>query len=169
MLNILHDKINEICPISCLYDGGNGNFRIDYIAQPNQQQLSQINNLLVSWPLDKAKMQKIQELDEYWKTVLDQGWTSPYGWKLGLNNQDVTLLTGAFILLKEAASMGLSNTTTIIDTDSVPHELNLTDMTSLMLAYGQHRSQLSQQYSTKKQTIESAASLSELNNFSVYD
>lgn len=169
MLHILHDKISAICPISCIYDDGNGNFRIDYMVYPNAQQSSQINALLQSWPLDKAKIEKTKELDEYWKSVLAQGWTTPYGWKLGLDNQDVTLLTGAFILLKESSSMGLSNTTSIVDTNSVPHELNVNDMTALMLQYGQYRASLSQIYSTKKQNIDNASSISELNSFSVYD
>lgn len=167
MLHILHDEINEICMISCICELGNNSFRIDYVQQPTQEQLEQINQLIVAWPLKVAKLEKITQLDSNWSNLTNQGWTSPGGWKLGLNTQDVTLLTGAFILLKETSSLGLGNTTSIIDLDNIPHELNLQEMTQLMLLYGQYRSQISQQYSTKKQAIELAASLEDLEDLDI--
>ena len=167
MLHILHDEIAKICPISCICELGNNNYRIDYLEQPTQEQIDQINELIDAWPLDKAKIEKTKKLDEYWNTITTTGWITPYGWSLGLQPQDVTLLTGAFILLKEASNMGLANTTSIIDTNGIAHELNLSEMTQLMLAYGQHRTQISQEYAAKKQIIQTISSISELDDFSV--
>jgi len=44
------------------------------------------------------------------------------------------------------------------------HTLDLSTMTSIMLQYGQFRSQKSQEYSSKYQSIANAQSITELNN-----
>lgn len=164
MLNILHDKINAICPISCLYDSGDGEFRIDYIEQPTEIQLQQINVLLQGWPLEKTKLNKINQLDLDWNNQLKNGWVTPYGWSLGLKTEDVTLLSGAFILAKEAATLGINEPTFIVDTSGVPHNLTLQEMTTLMLQYGQARGALSAWYAQKLKDINDATTIEEVNN-----
>lgn len=93
--------------------------------------------------LDNLKQLKAKELENWWDTTIANGYATPEGWKLGLTTDDVTLLTGAFLLLKEGVNLGLVSTTTIIDTDQVPHTLDLSTMTMLMLGYGNYRSNLS--------------------------
>lgn len=112
--------------------------------------------------LEEAKQQKLEVLDQVWKEKIKSGWETPYGWSLGLDISDVTLLMGAFLLLKEASALGLQNLTTIIDTEGVSHELNIQDLTSLMLAYGQARSQLSQADSLLRLQIKSSTTIEEL-------
>jgi hypothetical protein len=112
--------------------------------------------------LEEAKQQKLEALDEVWKEKIKSGWATPYGWSLGLDISDVTLLMGAFLLLKEASALGLQNSTTIIDIEGVSHELNIQDLTSLMLAYGQARSQLSQEDSLLRLQIKSSTTIEEL-------
>jgi len=111
---------------------------------------------------EDLKRAKLAELDQRWQQIIKQGWETPYGWSLGLDFSDVTLLTGAFLLLKEANSLGLQNSTSIIDTDGTSHEINLSDLTSLMLAYGQYRSQLSQEDALIRTQIKSATTPEEL-------
>jgi hypothetical protein len=114
--------------------------------------------------LDNLKQEKLQILESYWNSKINSGFTTPQGWKLGLSINDVTLLTGAFLLLKEATNLGLANSTDIIDMENNSHSLDLQTMTSLMLAYGQYRSQLSSEYSTFKNQILAANNKMELDN-----
>lgn len=111
--------------------------------------------------LNDIKNQKLASLERAWNTWINNGWTTPEGWKLGLTIADVTLLSGAFLLLKESVNLGLSNTTTIIDLDNMPHTLDLTQMTSLLLNYGNHRATLSANYSNIKTQIQNANSIEE--------
>jgi hypothetical protein len=159
----LHEQINSIVSIEGVQDLGNNTFHIEYLTEPSSEQLTQVNNIIDRWPLYKAKLEKLEQVDISWKNTMSNGWTTPYGWKLGTDNQDVTLLTGAFILAKEANNMGLSTTGTVIDMDGQSHELSLQDMTILMLQYGQFRSQLSSQDALKRELINNANSIDSLN------
>jgi hypothetical protein len=161
-LSKLHEQIDSIVSIEGVQDLGNNTFHIEYLTEPSSEQLTQVNNIIAGWPLFKAKLEKLEQLDISWKTAMSNGWTTTYGWRLGTDNQDVTLLTGAFILAKEANSMGLSTTGTVIDMDGKSHELSLQDMTILMVQYGQFRSQLSSQYAVKRDLINNAVSIEDL-------
>lgn len=166
MLSILHQKIQEIVNIVSISQTSANNFSIEYTDAENvsQQQLDQVNNILNLWPLDQEKFVKLTALDNKWNTDTNNGFSTPYGWKLGLTNNDVTLLTGAFLLAKEASNMGISQNATIIDTNGVSHSIAINDLTLLMLQYGQYRTELSTQYSNTKILIQQASSIEELNN-----
>lgn len=163
MLNILHEKIDEIIAIVGVTQSPDGSYQIHYENEtPNPTQQQQIDQIIQNLPIEILKIQKLEELDNNWQEILKNGWTTPYGWKLGIDTQDVTLLTGAFILAKEAHSMGLSSTGTIIDMGGQSHELSIQDMTILMLQYGQFRSQLSSQDALKRELIKNANSIDSL-------
>lgn len=112
--------------------------------------------------IEEKRTALLAALDILWKETAQTGWKTPYGWNLGLDISDVTLLTGAFLLLKEAVSIGLQTTTTIIDTDGSSHEIGLQDLTYLMLSYGQYRSQLSLVYAAIQHQIKSATTITQL-------
>jgi hypothetical protein len=169
MLNILHNKINNIVPILSVEKISDTNFIVQY-TEPNSvtnEQLILVNNIINSWPLDEAKLNKLQLLDNKWNNQLGEGFLTPYGWRLGLQNSDVTLLTGAFLLAKEAANMNLSQDATIVDLSGISHTLSIYNFTVLMLEYGQYRSELSSNYAATKKAIEEAQSFEELNNIPV--
>lgn len=164
MISILHEKINNIVPIHGVADNGDGSYRVDYIDQPNSEQLNLVNALLDSWPLEKARLEKLELVDHEWQNTLNNGWTTPYGWKLGITTQDVALLNGNFTLAKEASNLGITDPVFVIDTDGEYHEFNLQDLTMLMLQYGQARAVLSSQDAAKRKAIKNATSIEELNN-----
>ena len=97
---------------------------------------------------DQAKV----EFDSWWIEQIEQGFRSADGIRLGLTTEDVTLLTGNFVLAKEAAALGM-DIPPVIDKDGVPHVLDIDDLTTLMLAYGQHRAALSAEYAQRKAAI----------------
>ena len=132
-LKILHKKIAKIIDINGVADNGDGTYGVSYVDSPTQEQLDQVNDIIESWPLEKAKIEKLQEVDEEWKTVLEAGWTTPYGWRLGIDISDIALLNGNFVLAKEAASLGMSSPVFVVDATGESHAFNLTDLTMLML------------------------------------
>lgn len=100
--------------------------------------------------IDRANAQA--ELDAWFAGELAAGFATDGGWKLGLQPEDVTLLTGQFVLAKEAAAASLP-LPPVIDMDGTPHSLAMADLTALMLSYGQHRANLSAEYSTRKASL----------------
>lgn len=165
MLNILHSKINNIAPIISIEEINNSiHIQYENEEEVTDNQRYQINEILNQWPLELAKLEKIKILDNTWNNNIKIGWLTPYGWKLGLDTTDVSLLTGAFLLAKEASTLGLSQEASIIDTDGVSHNISISNFTSLLIQYGQYRSSLSAEYANTKTQIEQCQSLEELNN-----
>lgn len=165
MLNQLLTNLQKIIPVKELIDI-NGNIQVNYFDDnlPNNAQLAQISDILNSWPLDQAKIIKIQQLDVGWKTMLSNGWETPQGYKLGIDISDIALLNGAFTLAKEASLMGINDPVSIVDLDGISHALSLSDLTILMLQYGQARATLSNSYASIKQAINQASSIEEVNS-----
>ncbi len=163
MLNILLSKLQNIIPIKAIVER-NSTIDIEYFIDnmPSESQLLQISNIIDQWPLEKIKLEKIKLLDESWKVRLRTGWETPYGYNLGIDISDVTLLNGAFTLAKEASLMGMNNPTSIVDLDGASHSLSLQDLTTLMLQYGQARASLSNSYASIKQSINMATTTEEL-------
>jgi len=112
--------------------------------------------------LDKAKRDKLTEIDEAWKVTLNNGWQTPEGWSLGIHTDDVALLSAAYALAKEAASLGSTDPVVISDTDSELHSLSVAEMTPLMLAYGAARSQLSGGDAARRKLVKDATAVEEL-------
>lgn len=164
MLHNLLKSLNDIVPVEYIEEK-NQNLVIVYsdpdIVLTTEQQ-SQINALLNTWPVTKLQYQKIKQINNNWKIKLNEGWITSYGWSLGIDVQDVALLTGAFTLAKEASNLGITDPVSIVDKEGLSHELNLADLTSLMLSYGQARSQLSGAYASKLNAIKNATSVEEL-------
>ena len=95
----------------------------------------------------------LANLDFWFKNVIDDGVTTPDGWKLGLSDADVTLLTGQFVLAKEAAAAGV-DLPPVIDQAGVPHLFeSIEELTELMLFYGQARAAISAEYASRKAAI----------------
>jgi hypothetical protein len=168
MLEKLLEQIEGVIPVKAIVSYNNS-VNIEYFDnnQPDQDQLTEINNILASWPLEKVKLQKIQELDNVWKSVMKAGWTTPSGYKLGIDVQDIALFNGVFVLAKEASAIGINDPITIIDLDGVPHSLSLQNLTVLMLQYGQARSAINGQYTSIKQAITSATSIEDVNSINL--
>lgn len=103
-------------------------------------------------PVKKAAIDKkaaLAAIDAWFAGEIAKGFTTTGGWKLGLTESDVTLLTGQFVLAKEADAAGLP-LPPVIDTDGIPHQLSITELTELMLSYGEHRATLSTEYAFRK-------------------
>jgi hypothetical protein len=91
--------------------------------------------------------------DAWFAGEIAKGYETEDGWTLGLAESDVTLLTGQFVLAKEAAAADLP-LPPVIDTAGVAHQLTMPELTALMLGYGAHRAALSTEYAARKAAIE---------------
>jgi hypothetical protein len=108
-------------------------------------------------PAKKAKIDQaeaLREVDAWFQTKLDAGYTADGGYVLGLSDPDVTLLTGNFVLAKEAAALGAPLPPVIDKAGGVHAVESIEDLTLLMLAYGQYRASLSAEYAARKAAIE---------------
>ena len=164
MLNILLNQIQSVIQVKAITEI-NSVINIEYFDNnpPSSSQIDEINNLLIDWPLKKLKLEKLKQLDLAWTETVKAGWTTQAGYKLGIDIQDITLLTGAFILAKEANSIGLTDPSYIVDTEGNSHGLSLPEFTQLMLQYGQARATLSNSYASLKKSINESTTLEELN------
>ena len=163
-LQVLHESIANILSSHGIAENDDGTYRIDYVEPPTPEQLDQVNSIIESWPLEKTKLEKLEEVDAEWKTILEAGWQTPYGWSLGIDIADVALLNGNFVLAKEAAGMGITDPVFVVDTTGESHAFNLADLTALMLQYGQARAVLSSQDAAKRTAINNANTIEELDN-----
>ena len=152
-MQTLHAAIQSITPIDGLSIINDLPSEIGYITPPTPEQEAQIAAVISGWDNLRAKNAQLREIENNWQATIAAGWPTPYGWKLGLTPQDITLLTGAFILAKEAQTMGLASSGVIVDTDGLAHELSVADLTGLMLQYGQARAALSAAYAASKAAL----------------
>jgi hypothetical protein len=171
MIEQLHNEINNIIPINGIeYNYADNICLIHYTdpqTVPSPQQQTEIDDLINAWPLTLSKILKIEELDKDWFNTLNVGWLTPYGWRLGLTNNDVTLLTGVFVLAKEAKALGINDPVSVIDTTGSPRTLSFEDLTLLMLQYGNFRSQLSSKYASIKSQIKNLNSIIEIEQLNI--
>lgn len=92
----------------------------------------------------------LRALEEWFQAQIAAGFTTADGWVMGMEQSDVTLLTGNYVLAKESAALG-GPIPPVVDKDGLPHPFDdITDLTMLMLAYGQHRAEISAEYATRR-------------------
>lgn len=102
-----------------------------------------------------AALNAVKEADLWYADQVMVGFTSSSGIRLGISAEDVALLTGNYVLSKEADSMSLP-LPALIDADGESHSLGLPELTALMLEYGQHRASVSAEYAQRKSAIPAA-------------
>lgn len=161
-LSDLHQRVSLLFPIDGISIDDNNQYIFHSELPIPEDKLSEIYAVIDEWKLDSEKKLKKQILDINWSNRLKSGWTTSFGWNLGLDTQDVSLLTGAFLLAKEASANGIDAPASIVDVNGQSHSLSLSDFTSLMLMYGQARSELSNLYASKLNSINSATNIEDV-------
>lgn len=99
------------------------------------------------------KEHALADLEDWFREVTEPGFATAGGWRLGMTQEDVVLLTGYYVLAKEAAALG-GEIPPLIDKDGVPHPIaEIEELTAIMLAYGQRRAEISAEYAAKRAAI----------------
>jgi hypothetical protein len=156
-----NDEINKVVKTHGLNLNNDGTFRIDYIDEPTQDQLSIVNDMIQKYPLFCKKMEKLEKIQEEWNQTIAQGWDSGQG-ILGISAEDVALLSANFSMAKEAANLGYQ-IPPIITVDS--QEISFSDiqsMTVFMLQYGEFRSSISKTFAARRRAVQNASTIEEV-------
>ena len=96
----------------------------------------------------------LADVDKWFDEQVAAGFTTESGITLGLKESDVTLLTGNYVLAKEASALGME-IPSLVDASGGTHPMaTIEELTAIMLAYGQHRAALSAEYATRKAAVE---------------
>ena len=161
VLNYLHELIEKVCPINGIADLGNDIYRIDYKDEATEQQKQAAQQVIDSWPLEEKKLEKLAKIDAEWDQTIAQGWDSGQG-ILGISANDVALLSGAYALAKEADNLGLPLPKFIAMDNSTVEFSSITEMTMLLLRYGEARVNLASAFAARRKAVDEAASLEEL-------
>jgi hypothetical protein len=137
--------------------------RIESATTPEElKAVDVVEEIMYISDLDQAKLDKLSDIDEEWKVILNAGFQTPEGWSLGISTDDVALLNGAYSLAKEAAALGSTDPVVIVDIAGEAHSLSLEEMTPIMLAYGSSRSTLSAGDAAKRKLVRDATTVEEV-------
>ena len=137
--------------------------RIESATTPEElKAVDVVEEIMYISDLDQAKLDKLSDIDEEWKVILNAGFQTPEGWSLGISTDDVALLNGAYSLAKEAAALGSTDPAVIVDIAGEAHSLSLEEMTPIMLAYGSSRSTLSAGDAAKRKLVRDATTVEEV-------
>lgn len=158
----LHKALLQFAPVNGVSGLGLDmtNYRVDYDASATQEQKDAAAAFLLGWPDYRQRQRTLAHnyaiLDDWFKTKVVDGCQISVGFRLGLSDRDITLLSGNYMLAQTAATMGMP-LPQIIDIDGNAHDVaTVEDYTQIMLEYGNYRASLSKEYAAKKAEIDAA-------------
>lgn len=164
MLEKLHEEISKIAPINGISDLGSGLFSIDFIGHDpdiGADKWDKINRIVDNWPLEKARMAKLAEIEREWDDTIKAGWGSGRG-ILGLSADDVALLSGLYALAKESVNLGYPIPPIITQDDQEIVFSDIQSMTVFMLQYGGYRSSISQTFASRRRAVNVATTVEQI-------
>jgi hypothetical protein len=159
----IHELIEKVCPIYGVYKDKDGIVNIHYKEEATSDQIAASIDLVQQLPLLSAKQNKMAKIDKEFSNKIDSGFLTSYGWKLGLSIDGLVLLSSLYLMATTCEKAGLQ-IPSIIDTDGMPHLLDMQWLTVIMLQYGEYRSQMSLEYATKKKSVNDATTIEEVEN-----
>ena len=155
----LHAALSENAPIIGVSGIGAdvSTYSIEFTSAATEAQKDAAAEILRTWPQRSGILRKrdynLQQLDAWFSSQIDAGYLTNFGFILGLKSDDITLLTGNYILAQAAANLG-QPIPPIIDTTGQAQQIqDMQTLTLIMLEYGNYRSQLSEAYASKKAEI----------------
>ena len=160
---VIHEIISKIVKIHGISRSTDDKIEIQYAEEPTQEQKQKIEEFLNTLPLIIEKNLKYEQIDNDFAKTIDEGYTTSYGWKMGLGIQDITLLSSFFLLAKTANDNNIP-IPDLIDKDGIPRQLDINQLTILMLQYGQYRADMSFTYATRRKNVNDATTIEEVKN-----
>ena len=121
-----------------------------------------LNYSLVDISLEQAKFNKLQNIEQEWRSLEILGWDSGQGYYLGITPSDVALIVGVFSLAKEAAALSLE-LPNLISMANTPISFNtIQEMTLLLLQYGQARSNMASSFAARRKAVSDATTIEQV-------
>lgn len=152
LISTLTQLVLSVCPITGLSEQDDS-YVIHFAANATEEQKASANAVIANKDAIAEKYHKLNKLNDDFAASVDAGFTTSYGWKLGLKNDDLTLLSSLYLMARTCVEMNLA-LPEIIDTDGVAHALPFEMLTTVMLQYGSYRAALSKDYAEQKKAIE---------------
>ena len=121
-----------------------------------------LNYSLVDISLEQAKFNKLQNIEQEWRSLEILGWDSGQGYYLGITPSDVALIVGVFSLAREAAAMGLPLPGLISTENNTIEFETIQDMTVLLMYYGKARSDMANAFAARRKAVENATTIEEV-------
>lgn len=158
----MHDYIDNFAPIDGISGGAQDirAYEIMFKPEATPEQRAAAQEALLRWPVvlknRKAREEALTEVQSWFDEQIATGFIVPSknGMKLGLTNADITLLTGNYIMAQQAATLGLP-LPPVVDVYGVAYFFaTIDELTQVMLAYGQHRANLTMHYAARKAEVD---------------
>ena len=121
-----------------------------------------LNYSLVNISLEQAKFNKLQNIEQEWRSLEILGWDSGQGYYLGITPSDVALIVGVFSLAKEAAALGLELPHLISMANTPIVFTTIQEMTMLLLQYGQARSNMASSFAARRKAVSDAITIEQV-------
>ena len=121
-----------------------------------------LNYSLVNISLEQAKFNKLQNIEQEWRSLEILGWDSGQSYSLGITPSDVALLVGVFSLAKEAAALGLELPHLISMANTPISFSTIQEMTTLLLQYGQARSNMASSFAARRKAVSDATTIEQV-------
>lgn len=162
MLNHLHKQIEQVLPIYGLYQEAEGDISVQYKEEPTPEQLVEVEKLISDWPLEEAKLQQEEQIDNAVKEVEVAGYDTGKGYKIDLSSKGAADLTGAVVLAKEAIFGGYEGDHYILDSEGLTQSVTYEELIEVSLEYGAARNALYILASQQTRTVRSAKTVKEV-------
>jgi len=164
----LHAEISAVAPIDGISGGAQDirAYQISFKPEATEEQRAAAYALLLELPVKLRRLREreaaIAAIDLWFNEQIAAGFIGPNNMIMGLKTEDITLLTGNFVMAQQAVALGLP-LPPIIDMNGLAHFFaNIEELTQVMLAYGQHRATLAMFYAARKAEVDAAFAEPEL-------
>jgi len=164
----LHAKISAVAPIDGISGGAQDirAYQISFKPEATEEQRAAAYALLLELPVKLRRLREreaaMAAVDLWFNEQIAAGFTGPNNLIMGLKTEDITLLTGNFVMAQQAVALGLP-LPPVIDMNGLAHFFaNIEELTQVMLAYGQHRATLAVFYAARKAEVDAAFAEPEL-------
>jgi hypothetical protein len=158
----LHAEIAAIAPIDGISGGAQDirAYQISFKPEATEEQRSAAYALLLELPVKLRRLREreaaLAAVELWFNEQIAAGFIGPNNLQMGLKTEDITLLTGNFVMAQQAVALGLP-LPPVIDMNGLAHFFaNIEELTQVMLAYGQHRANLAMFYAARKAEVEAA-------------
>lgn len=158
----LHAEISAVAPIDGISGGAQDirAYQISFKPEATEEQRAAAYALLLELPVKLRRLREreaaMAAVDLWFNEQIAAGFVGPNNMIMGLKTEDITLLTGNFVMAQQAVALGLP-LPPIIDMNGLAHFFaNIEELTQVMLAYGQHRATLAMFYAARKAEVDAA-------------
>jgi hypothetical protein len=162
MLMHLHNQLSEVASIYGVLAEGGKELVVQYKDDPTPDQQAEVEKILASWPLEEARLEHEEEIDQEVKEIEAKGYDTGKGYTIDLSARGAADLTGAIVLAKEAVDNGYEGPHFILASDGITHSATYEELIQVGVDYGVARNALYVAASQKTMMIREAETVSEV-------